>query len=101
MRNILHDWPDEKCKEILQNLMPAMGNESVILIDEMVMPEAGASARATQLDLAMLTMVAAKERTLKEWQALLQSVGLEIVKLVKYTEECDDFVIVAKPKSGA
>ena len=41
IRNVLHDWPDEKCKLILENIKSAMTSESVVLIDEMVIPNLG------------------------------------------------------------
>ncbi|KAH9886148.1 putative sterigmatocystin 8-O-methyltransferase precursor [Xylariomycetidae sp. FL2044] len=98
MRNVLHDWPDEKCKQILQNLKIAMMPESVILIDEMVLSERGAPWRATQLDITMLTCLAAMERTEAEWRALLDDAGFKILKVEKYTDECEDCIIFAVPK---
>ncbi|KAI0026095.1 putative sterigmatocystin 8-O-methyltransferase precursor [Xylariomycetidae sp. FL0641] len=96
--NIFHDWPDEMCKTILENVKAAMTEDSVVLIDEMVLSERGAPWRATQLDMAMLTCLAAKERTEAEWRALLDEAGFKILKIVKYTEECEDCVIVVVPK---
>lgn len=101
MRNIIHDHNDERCQEILKNTMSAMTEDSVLLIDDMMLPEAGSPWRATQLDMTMLTCLAAKERSEKEWYALLDSVGLKVVKVWKYTEECDDCIIVAKPEKFA
>jgi hypothetical protein len=98
MRMILHDYPDEQCRKILQNTMSAMKEESVLLIDEIVLPEVGAAWRATQMDMTMLNALAGKERSEREWYALLESVGLQVVKVWKYTEECEDCVIVAKPQ---
>ena len=80
--------------------MAAMSEDSVILIDDMVLPETGSLWRATQMDITMMTGLAALERSEKQWWALLDSVGLEIRKIWKYTEECDDCIIVAKPKSN-
>jgi hypothetical protein len=97
MRNIVHDHEDEAVRKILQNTISAMTEDSVILIDDMMLPEAGAPWRATQLDITMLTCLAAKERSVNEWYALLDSVDLKIVKIWKYTEECDDCIIVVKP----
>ena len=37
MRNILHDWPDKTCITILKQLRAAMNQNSVIIIDEIVM----------------------------------------------------------------
>ncbi|KAI1140004.1 putative sterigmatocystin 8-O-methyltransferase precursor [Hypoxylon sp. FL0543] len=98
LRNILHDWPDHKCKEILQNIKAAMTGDSVLLIDEMVLSERGAPWRATQLDIAMITCLAATERTEADWQALLNNSGFKIKKIWKYTDECEDCVLVAIPK---
>lgn len=95
---ILHDYPDKKCRDILKNTISAMSEDSVILIDEIVLPEVGAIWRATQMDMTMMTALAGKERSEKEWFALLESVDLHVVKVWKYTEESEDCIIVAKPK---
>ncbi|KAI1869727.1 uncharacterized protein JN550_005708 [Neoarthrinium moseri] len=100
-RNIFHDWPDNKCIEILENLKGAMKEDSVLFIDEMVLPEKGAPWRATQLDMAMMTCLAAKERTAIEWEALLNKGDFKVQRICKYTDECEDCIIVATPKSGA
>jgi len=100
LRNILHDHQDAQAREILANTMSAMDEESVILIDEMVLPEKGAHWRAANMDIMMMTCVAAKERSEREWDALLASVDLSVIKVWKYTE-CDDRIIVAKPNKFA
>ncbi|KAI1133130.1 S-adenosyl-L-methionine-dependent methyltransferase [Nemania abortiva] len=97
LRNILHDWPDEKCVEILKNIKLAMTEDSRILIDEMVLPERSAPWRATQLDLAMSSCFAAMERSRADWDSLLGKAGLAIVNVWKYTEQLDDCIIVAVP----
>ncbi|KAI0910896.1 S-adenosyl-L-methionine-dependent methyltransferase [Ustulina deusta] len=98
LRNILHDWPDHKCVEILKNVKSAMTKDSRILIDEMVLPERGAPWRATQLDLAMSTCFAAMERSRADWDSLLSKAGLTILKIWKYTDQLDDCIIVAVPQ---
>ncbi|KAM0319817.1 hypothetical protein ACHAO8_000859 [Botrytis cinerea] len=97
MRNILHDYSDEKCRIILKHLKDAMGPDSAILIDEMVIPETGAHWHATQIDLVMMTALASTERTEGEWHALLVSAGLQAKKIVKYTDSLGDSIIVAVP----
>ncbi|KAJ8120520.1 hypothetical protein ONZ43_g2791 [Nemania bipapillata] len=97
LRNILHDWPDHKCVEILKNIKPAMTKDSRILIDEMVLPERAAPWRATQLDLAMSSCFAAMERSRADWDSLLEQAGLKILKIWKYTDQLDDCIIVAVP----
>ncbi|KAI1120532.1 putative sterigmatocystin 8-O-methyltransferase precursor [Nemania abortiva] len=98
MRNILHDWPDEKCKEILENTKAGMTSDSVLLIDEMVLSERGAPWRATQLDMAMMACLGAEERSEAQWRGILESAGFYIKKIWKYTEECDDCILVAALK---
>ena len=98
MRNIMHDYTDEKCIEILRNIMPAMGSDSVILIDEIVMPDKSAHWHATALDICVMTMLAGRERTLKQWQTLLDSAGMEITGIYTHTAHLQDSIIVAVPK---
>ncbi|KAI0468138.1 S-adenosyl-L-methionine-dependent methyltransferase [Xylaria cf. heliscus] len=97
-RNVLHDWPDDKCVEILQNIKPAMTGASRILIDEMILPEKDAPWRATQQDFIMGACVAAQERSHGEWVRLFDSAGFKIERMWKYTEELSDHLIVLVPK---
>lgn len=63
MRNIIHDYPDEKAVVILKNTAAALAPGSVILIDDMVIPNTGAHFHATQLDITMMSALALNERT--------------------------------------
>ncbi|KAK0716458.1 O-methyltransferase-domain-containing protein [Apiosordaria backusii] len=80
LRNILHNWSDSYCQKILKLLVEAMGKDSRIIICDIVLPEANGGMpkaqeeRARALDLTMLSMFNAKERSLEEWQALFSSV---------------------------
>lgn len=85
MRAILHDWPDHKCREILQNIIPAMGPDSAILLDEMVLPDTHVHWQSTQIDITMMATLASIERTKTMWADLLDSVGLKIEKVLTYT----------------
>ena len=101
MRNIMHDYPDNKCVQILHNTMSAMNDSSVILIDDLVIPNKGAHWRSTQVDMTMMSGLAAMERSEHQWQALLQSAGLKILQISKYTEDLGDSIIVAVPRERA
>lgn len=96
LRDVLHDWPDHVCETILSRIIDAMSDQSVILIDDLVLPATGAHWYATGLDLAMMSLVAAQERSLPEWHRLLQNVGLGIKQLVKYTDKGDSIIVAAK-----
>ena len=79
MHSVLHDWTDERCRIILQQLIPAMEKGySKILINENVVPDVGASWKITSLDWFMMALAASSERTEAQWRDLLRSVGLRI-----------------------
>ncbi|RMY95779.1 hypothetical protein D0864_05279 [Hortaea werneckii] len=83
MHSVLHDWPDETCVSILSSLRGAMmRGYSKLLINENVIPDTGAHWEATALDMMMLTLLAAKERTATQWRHLIEEMaGLKIVKI--------------------
>lgn len=102
MRNIIHDHQDGQAQEILRNTISAFDKDSLLLIDDIVLPESGVVPwRATMADLNMMSALAAKERSEKEWYALLESAGLKIIKIWKYAAETGDSIIVAKPADFA
>ena len=79
LRNIFHNWSDLYCRRILKPLVEAMGPESRIVVCEVVLPQAGTVPQAQErivraLDLTMLSMFNAKERSYEDWQALFRSV---------------------------
>lgn len=82
MHSVLHDWPDSVCQKILAPLTAAMRpGYSKLLINENVIPRTGAYWETTALDMIMLTEFSSRERTLDDWQNLLGTSGLRIVKI--------------------
>ena len=74
-----------------------MNQDSVILIDEIVIPNEGANWRQTQLDLAMMATLAGMERTEGQWRHLLTRAGLVITEICSYKPEFGDSIIEAVP----
>ena len=83
-----------------------MSEDPVILIDDTMLPEKGSPWRAnsTRNDYAR---GARRYREVGEPVVCALGQGgaggcedLEVVKIWRYTEECDDCIIVAKPKGG-
>lgn len=85
MRAILHDHLDDKAILILKNIMQVMEKDSLILLDEMVLPSHNVDWFATQTDLTMLAAFGSMERTETQWKSLLNSVGLKVRRIVTYT----------------
>lgn len=97
-RTILHDYPDEKCLAILEHTVAALGPNSYILIDDIIVPDKGAHPRTTEMDYIMMTTLAAMERTRKQWDDLLDAAGLEVVQRVTYLDDSADSIQVVAPK---
>lgn len=102
MRNIMHNHQDAQAREILQNTVKAFDENSVLLIDDIVLPESGVVPwRATQADMNMMSVLAAKEPSEREWHALLESAGLKIIKIWTCAIENGESIIVAKPAQSS
>ena len=99
MRNVLHDYPDQKCILLLQKTVEAMSSESVIIIDEIIIPNKGAHARSVQLDITMMISLASMERTEKQWDTLLAAAGLSVLEKKTYNGSTGESVIVTVPKA--
>ena len=98
MRSILHNFQDEQCIRILENIIDVMAPDSRILIDDMVLPDTGVHWQATFVDITMMVGLAAVERTTSQWETLLDSAGLKILDIKTYTEALHESVIVAALK---
>ena len=81
LRTILHDWPDKEAKLVLQNTLQAMAPDSILLLNEYVLPDSGVTLFPGQLDLSMMAMFSSLERTKRQWEDLLDSAGFEVLKI--------------------
>ena len=82
LKNILHDWDDERAIAILENCRQASTKLSVI---ELVLPERakpGVSAADFSVDWNVHCTLGGSERTLSEYRALFQRTGWELEGLV-------------------
>lgn len=86
LKNIIHNWNDEQSSLILSNIAKSMPQGSRILIIDMIIPEHGGSPTPSLLDIQMLVSFEnAKERTLKEFEAIVSLAGLRIRRIVPTT----------------
>jgi O-methyltransferase domain/Dimerisation domain len=82
VKSILHDWPDDRCVEILRTLSRGLNDGGVVLVVERVLDRAGFERDAAFSDLNMLVMPGGRERTAEEYAALYAAAGLELTKVV-------------------
>ncbi|KAG4219971.1 hypothetical protein PC116_g31550, partial [Phytophthora cactorum] len=84
LRAVLHNQPPHKVRRLLENIKTAMGPDSVLLIDEMVFPEAGVNYIAASIDMTMLSTFASMERTEAQWRETFEDVALKLVRTYTY-----------------
>lgn len=103
-RQIIHNFDDAACVRILESQVPALGHDSVIVIDDKVLsdnkPPAGTPGieYTAALNIAMKVMFDAQERRETHWRRLLDQAGLRIKDIRKYTR-FDDAVVIAEKKA--
>lgn len=86
MAHVLHDWTDDECVRILTTVRRAMGPGARLLVLERVLDAEGRDARERRdlhvMDLHMLVLFGARERTLAEYAGLFTTAGLTVPRLV-------------------
>jgi len=81
IKNVLHDWPDDKVVTILENIKPAMKTGySKLIIEEYIFPDKNAHLLPCMVDLGVMVFCSGMERTRRQWSELITSVGLSIQK---------------------
>ncbi|KAL8990913.1 MAG: hypothetical protein Q9169_008001 [Polycauliona sp. 2 TL-2023] len=82
IRDVLHDWPDEKATQLLSHTAEAMEpNRSRVLIEDHVVDDENLHHTAVAKDILMMVTLNGVERTLEQWTVLLKESGLTIVKV--------------------
>jgi hypothetical protein len=80
---VLHGFDDETCLAALRNLARASGGSGApIALLEMVLPDAGVDLAAASFDMQMFVGSRGRERTLPQWQSLLDRGGLVLQELI-------------------
>ena len=80
MKMILHDWNDEECVKILSNIQEASPAGGRVLIIEHVVPGPETPHFSKLFDIHMMCALTGRERTEKEYAALLEKAGLQYVQ---------------------
>jgi len=82
LMEILHDWADEECVEILRAVRRAAHDGSTLVVIEGVLGEQESDPRPRTLDLVMLTVTGERERTAGELRALFERSGFRLDRVV-------------------
>lgn len=80
LKSILHDWPDDKCVEILKTIhRDAAPGARIVIVEMLVTDEPGP---VNFMDLNMLVMLDGRERTGDEYSAMLREAGFETERII-------------------
>ncbi len=82
LHDILHDWSDEQCSKILGHIKDAMrGGYSKVLVSDLVVTTQNPDRFMTSLDMSMMAVLGAKERTEEQWRSLFENAGLKLANI--------------------
>ena len=99
LRNILHDWPDDDCIQILSNLRQTMDPEGRLVLVELGLATNRRGHVLEQarsgIDMLMMTMFEGKERTRAELTTLIERAGYELINIAETRSIAQ--VLEAKP----
>ena len=82
LKQIVHDWDDERATRLLQNCHRALAPAGKLLLVEMVVPPDNRPSPAQAMDLNMLVMLGGRERTEQEYEHLFQAAGFRLERAI-------------------
>jgi hypothetical protein len=83
LSQILHDWNDDSCVQILANCRLAMRPDSRLLVIERVLMDGGNAMNHLSDMEMMLLFPGAKERSLDDYAQLFVATGLAVPRLIR------------------
>lgn len=86
LKRVLHDWDNDKAIDILKNLKRTMPTNSKLLIFEGIIDKTQDSKFLSSIDLLLLSIFGGKERTIKEFELILDLAGFKLLNNKKLTE---------------
>jgi SAM-dependent methyltransferase len=82
LKQIVHDWDDERATRLLRNCHRALNPEGKLLLVEMVIPADNQPSPAQSMDLNMLVMLGGRERTEEEYERLFQEASFRLERVI-------------------
>jgi hypothetical protein len=84
MKNIIHDWDDDRAITILNHIRTALGDrrDGRVILLEAVIPPGNQPDFGKLIDIEMLLMPGGRERTAAEFAALFARAGFELARIV-------------------
>jgi hypothetical protein len=83
LMEILHDWPDRDCREILAAIRRAAEPGATLLVLEEILTDRGCDPDGHTLDVIMLAITGGRERTIEELDALFAASGFSSGRVIE------------------
>jgi hypothetical protein len=80
MKNVIHNWPEDRALRLLRNVRAAMTAEKRLLVIEHLIPKGDGFSVAKWLDLNFMILVGGAERTLAEYRGLAEQADFELAR---------------------
>jgi hypothetical protein len=98
LRQIIHDWNDERSLAILRNCRAAMTETGrLLLVEREIAPDHRKAMRVLHIDLEMMVNVAGLERTNDQYRALLADSGFDLARIVPLMDGAGFSIFEAAP----
>jgi hypothetical protein len=102
LSRVLHDWADDDARRLLAACRSAMPTGSRLLVVEALLPERAQDQPAViRMDLHMLVLLGARERTEAQYRRLLAETGFQVERVVPTRSPAGLSVIEATPAPQA
>jgi hypothetical protein len=96
---VLHDWPDKECTDILKSCRNAMREGDRLLVIEMLSIPCEPNPGVAILDWMMLVYFGeARQRTVAEYEELFKASGLELTRVLDTPTAFS--IVEARPVQG-
>ncbi|HXN98932.1 MAG TPA: methyltransferase [Candidatus Acidoferrales bacterium] len=82
MKHIIHDWPDDRCVQILKACRKSVNPGGKLLVVDNVIHPGNDFSPGKFLDLQMLIFPSGCERTEKQFRALLAAAGWQLSRII-------------------
>lgn len=83
LKNVIHDWPEDDAVRILKNVRASARAGARLLLCEFVIPEHDRDFHGKWVDLEMLVVAGARERTADEYGRLFDQAGFRLNRVVE------------------
>ncbi|CAN5679105.1 methyltransferase [soil metagenome] len=83
LKNVIHDWPDEDAVRILRTVRAAACTGARVLLIEFVIPDTDWDFHGKWVDIEMLVVADARERTAAEYGRLFDRAGFRLKRVVE------------------